>query len=1187
MKGNKIIAVLVVMAMVLSTMIVLNTLDVKFVEEAGAVPGVTEFGYPSNVTTKDLIYNPDAAVDIDVNTTGLTSAGVYYLYYPVYTYASGAGTYNLTWSPYRDGPSQKSITVGSPGTDETLEDIYLNRSGLWILNSTLTNGVINCNDATNFSNTVDKWFWVNTSDTYVMTITYTEDLNYGENQTIDILVENEEGSGAASWLDVRRDNNTEPVIFTPKYQGSGDFQDIDFEWLSDFQWAGNYSAFGFIDMDETSEQPPYQLLGVGYNNTFGSNPSITADYYSFDLCGPWDPPEFNTTKQIMRVYPGEPTTSIPTANRTMYWGFDGAVSISVRGYDGANLSHGLQVKVFNPDDEDVTANLTIDTSMVTINGYLNISNKDAVVGATGGWGRNTTIGGKYGENGTWQAYLYNNTDGDTGALEYTQEWNTTVEWEVEKAPGLQFKWVDDDDMISSDNNDGLITSVPDNTQQPLNISFQLVSSTHGYYGAGANTDLLAPSEKGENITLSGDALFTGTLDKIPGVIFDTNTWYVPIIPLMNANGGEITIYANWKDEGSITETLTIGGDDLNGSIVTISPTEFIIDQNVTITVTVTGPTGYPYPNADVSLYWVNDSGGLQGLINNTAGGGTTSGEYTFIFNATQQTMNQTQDVTGTAYDGPWGTIMAPRNISAYVDLHTVGYGYAKATMKPQSDFKVTVSKGTIMAGERTEFSINVSIVNSSGGTTGWPTDKVADNLQFYLINESGGKITLDAAFGTIRSTDLIAINNSINERFLKPGTYSVYASNNTHNSVGNNATLVIKAVDVTCDKEEFIWNYDENTSAVFTVKYDGELINGTLTLYNITDAGDYNRTWVNESNDPSGNASIDLDIVNGVATLSNITAEFLPGSKAQENITYMFKPDTSNAASAKANGIVPVKIPNVATEPEAIPFDKKTSVKITVTGRDTPLEDVFVSIFVPGLTEQNGSTNSIGEKEFSFTPLQTGNVVIKIENRTSETVIRVTSWELYMYVPISADEADTFVVTVRNETITGDVIEGATVTFNGETYTTASDGTATIDSLTGIKVDTDETITATLEGYAPASDTIKIINKPELEITIDQTPDDKGKYSSPVDIYVSDDDGNLITAATVTFGDQVLTTINGKATITVESETTGTIGATKTGFAPAVDVSVTIKPAGIPGFELLTLIAAIGVAFILLRRRRH
>ncbi|GAH30550.1 unnamed protein product, partial [marine sediment metagenome] len=89
--------------------------------------------------------------------------------------------------------------------------------------------------------------------------------------------------------------------------------------------------------------------------------------------------------------------------------------------------------------------------------------------------------------------------------------------------------------------------------------------------------------------------------------------------------------------------------------------------------------------------------------------------------------------------------------------------------------------------------------------------------------------------------------------------------------------------DVTCDKEEFIWQHDANISAIFTVMYDGELINGTLKLYNITDEGTYNRTWVNES--VTGNESIELDIVNGVATLNNITAECLPDSKAQENIT--------------------------------------------------------------------------------------------------------------------------------------------------------------------------------------------------------------------------------------------------------------------------------------------------------------
>jgi len=47
-----------------------------------------------------------------------------------------------------------------------------------------------------------------------------------------------------------------------------------------------------------------------------------------------------------------------------------------------------------------------------------------------------------------------------------------------------------------------------------------------------------------------------------------------------------------------------------------------------------------------------------------------------------------------------------------------------------------------------------------------------------------------------------------------------------------------------------------------------------------------------------------------------------------------------------------------------------------------------------------------------------------------------------------------------------------------------------------------------------------------------------------------------------------------------------TVTATYEDYEDATFV-ITIKAGGIPGFELLTLIAAIGVAFILFRRRRN
>ena len=87
---------------------------------------------------------------------------------------------------------------------------------------------------------------------------------------------------------------------------------------------------------------------------------------------------------------------------------------------------------------------------------------------------------------------------------------------------------------------------------------------------------------------------------------------------------------------------------------------------------------------------------------------------------------------------------------------------------------------------------------------------------------------------------------------------------------------------------------------------------------------------------------------------------------------------------------------------------------------------------------------------------------------------------------------------------------------------------------------------------------------------------------------IADDAGNPIIGATVTINQKSVTSGGeGIAKLTGPSdEGTYQITATKTGFADADAVEIKIE-GRIPGFELLTLIAAIGVAFILLRRRRH
>ena len=909
MKGNKILATLVVLAMVLSTMVVLYKLDIKVVEEAEATKGVTEWGYPTNVTTKNLVYNPNTALDIDVNTTGLTSGARYYLYYPYYS-RSGS-TYDLTWYPYKSsGGAHKNIYVTSPGTDETLEGIYLNRSGLWALNMTEFSGIINCADSANFSTTVHKWFWVNTSTTYTIAVS-PDEVYYGNNETININVRNANGDLAYCWVDARQESDSSVVPSFPKEASSPNgVVNFSSSWETRLRWAGNYSVIAWYD---SLDQPLYQSLGYGYDESFGSA-DISADYYNYAICGPWDPPEYNSTNYTRKlvVHPGEPTTSIPEANETMYWSFDGQVQINVRNYDDGNISN-LNCVVYNNNDQNVTANLTIDTSDVAL-GYLNISNK---AGQT--WGYNDSSGHVFGENGSWYAWIWWDSNGDVNHSDpmtrgWFEEWNTTVYFTVASAPGVQWKWIDDDGGLSSDDNDGEIPRVPTIAEQPVNLQFQIIGDDHAYYGDDWGVN--APPLGGENITVSGDALYLSskTLDILGGVSYSgvTHIWTVPITPTMALNGGEITFSVSWSGYGTLTEYLNIGGYNQNGSIVTISPAEFTIGENVTLTVRVTGATGYPFPNAQVFLHYVYHNGTLinaanGGEIGEMNGGGTNNGEYTFLVNTTQQTTNQTSAYSA---DTGWTGIRAPRNISAYVILYRGGtptnvYGYALTIMKPKKDLKVTMEPNTLMAGQKvSKIYFNTTVVDTAGNTTDYPDDT---NLMVRIFNETDVDVTStigNLATGTgVKGTDGNDNKTATNIYIQKPGTYTVHAYNRTHNSEGNNATLVVTPVEVTSSLPELIWNVDKNVTVTFTVKYNGEPVNGTLRIDNMSTVGTtYNRTWTNCSFTPQigstsyshagGNTSKQETITNGVITLYNITANYLPPGVERKNITFYFKPKT-------------------------------------------------------------------------------------------------------------------------------------------------------------------------------------------------------------------------------------------------------------------------------------------------------
>ena len=580
------------------------------------------------------------------------------------------------------------------------------------------------------------------------------------------------------------------------------------------------------------------------------------------------------------------------------------------------------------------------------------------------------------------------------------------------APNLQFKWINDG---GGDLNDGELPTIPSNESAPINIQFQIIGKDHSYFGNGGD---IAQKEASENITINGNALFTGTLDKIPGVSFATGTWTVPIIPTMNPGGGHLDIYVKWKGYGSLKEILAIGGTNYirNGTIVEVTPKEFEIGTDQTFTVQVKYSDGSTINSANAYLYFIDD--GESNHETATGAGDPIQGHliysdtygfdgYSLVFNKTQQRKNQTE--------AGFGTIKAPRNLTVFARAYVGGtpvYGWALIRMKPCSDLKVTFeaidspATSTLLAGYNySYFYINITKVDETGNDSGIPNEDDYTHIKVKILNAQGDDVT--TSIGSITASDLAAINMGkdyvyelSNECITKHGIFTIYVRNHTSDSTGNSGTIDVKQAHVECDKSPFIWAYDNNISANFTVTSEitGGRLNGTLRIENISRIDKlYNMTWTNTSN--LGNFTIDLDesdgFINGQIKVNDITASYLPPGEAIAYITYWFKPELSDGSSgewARASGISAVSVGEIAAYPEEIPFNEPATIEITSTGRDQPLEGRFISIEIPGIPEgYSDITNPQGKVIFSFIPVITGTIKIKVENRTTDTTIKIVT----------------------------------------------------------------------------------------------------------------------------------------------------------------------------------------------------
>jgi len=203
----------------------------------------------------------------------------------------------------------------------------------------------------------------------------------------------------------------------------------------------------------------------------------------------------------------------------------------------------------------------------------------------------------------------------------------------------------------------------------------------------------------------------------------------------------------------------------------------------------------------------------------------------------------------------------------------------------------------------------------------------------------------------------------------------------------------------------------------------------------------------------------------------------------------------------------------------------------------------------------------------------------------TETIIKVQAIKPMEISPSSYSvyEGDTLTVTVTSANV---ALSGADVKFGEVTKQTGSGGTVEFvvpdpqaDSATW-------TLTASKAGYITQTLPITVMTVYDVIITAPEhvytgerfTVTVSAKGSVLVGIAVMLDDGAQIS----------MTGSDGKASFKASSTvgTTHTITAEFGNYDPG-STTVTVEKKETPGFELLTLIIAIGVAFILLRRRRN
>lgn len=1161
MRGNKIIVAVVAMALLCSTIAIMNISDMSV---KAATPGVVGSGthwYESwGSATVDVEYGESYASGVvDINTSTWTYSGSnYYLYYPTYYCNASAETpaWTFTW----DGPFEvgsTSVNVDPTGIENELDTggsaITFNRSGMWIFDNDSSH---DGDDPTTYAG----FIWVNTTQAYSIEVSGSSSFDFGDEGDKVITVDTGTDAGCMISI-VGPDKST--IYHAWRNTGS-----------KTLGIAGNFTMAGTYNISAYRDAPPidgpdddvidmyqyYDENNNAYNNTYGSD--YTGDFpampstggggtgtenYNYTNMGPWDPPEKNATRVEVTVNTAEPTMAITAVPASTYWGYSFTMAVNVTAANGTGIAGGT-LGLHSAGNDTYIMNGT----------YTNIWFNESAPNTMAHYGNYTFEMSKYSsgnanwsaiENTTYYLVFYKDVNSDG-----TEEWNESHIFTVGAAPSsTRLEILDDgwgtqrDDLIID-----METTSPGSAgpAELIPIQFRVygrtVAGTRAYYGDDAHEDR-------HNISVTGDILYPVNGSSLA---YDShnNIWFANVTPIKP--GGTVTIECAWPGATNGTSSQTI--NIVNGTFLTVDAQSFSYGPHTNISITVTDQDGDKVKFATVYAFWRGAGGALRSwggnayITGNNSEGFGKDGVYTIWL--------RPGDL------GSW----APRNITFAALAPSGYYGYGTIKMDRNHHLQVNCTPDSAYGGDMVQYDIDI-LVN------GETAPETYSDITIKLYNSTHEVVGTSDAWSKTGQYD---INSE--DIALAPGTYYLFAYNNTHDSEGYNATITITAYEVVASPSALAWLIDTEQNITFSVT---PAVSGTLKVENCSSTP--NGTWTGYT------AGTIVVITDGIGTLSLFNATDLG------NITYDFRPE--GGEEKEAVGLTQVTTAVCAPVPATVYIgDLSTTVEITVTHPATgePIVegtriglDHGVTLTASKLEKlpDDEFTDADGKVQFDIKAGASGNITIYVMNGSdpnNKYIIKSAARKtMTLSTDPSANEGEDF--TVEALDANGGLITDATVSaiFNGQTYTTDT-GIFTLKA-PDVPESLDYKIDGSAEGYTDDDVYIKIINQPKIfmnapatasvgeSFTITAGGDDGNSYG--ITVTITDGSGTEVASAVTAGPDGVSFTIKTKGDYTIT--------ATKDGYLPATEVVINLKET--PGFELLTLIVAIGVAFILLRRRRN